>query len=122
MGRIWLVPLLLLAWVCGARTAEACNCASRSVRCGPPGDFWRADAVFTGRVLSVERVGARSSEHRVRVRMLQRFRGSLTTPGGDVLVFTPAVCRYPFKTGEEYFVYAVRQDDGRMTTSICRKP
>lgn len=119
MGRIWLVAVLLLMWVCGAHTAEACNCASRSASCGPPGDFWRASAVFTGRVLAVERVSPRSSERRVRVRLLQRFRGALAAPGGEVLIFTAAVCRYPFKAGQEYFIYAVRQDDGRMTTTIC---
>src|SRR5688500_8044376 len=121
MGRIWLVPVLLALWVCDANTAEACSCPARSARCGPPADFWSAHAVFTGRVASVERLrdGPRlANERRVRVRILQRLRGA-AAERDEAIIFTgvAGLCGYPFRAGEEYLIYAFRQEDGRLTTS-----
>jgi hypothetical protein len=123
MGRIWLVSVLLLVRVCAADVAEACSCPSRSASCGPPAEFWRATAVFSGRVAAVERVTDRplraSRQLRIRVRVIQRFSGSLRESDAEVVLHTGPVCRYPFRTGHAYFIYAVRQDDGRLTTSVC---
>ena len=119
MGRIWLVPLLFLfLWVCGARAADACSCAPRSASCGPPGDFWRYGAVFAARVTSVERIGPGSIERRARVRIIERFRGAVGAPGEEAVLFT-GFCGYPFKSGQEYFIYAARLDDGQLTASVC---
>ena len=123
MGRTWLVPVLLALWVCDANTADACSCPARSVRCGPPGDFWAAHAVFTGRVTSVERLRdgpRRANERRVRVRILERLRGDA---GDEATVFTgvAGLCGYPFRAGQEYLIYAFRQEDGRLTTSACAR-
>jgi hypothetical protein len=123
MGRIWLVPVLLLGPVCGADFAEACGCPPRSASCGPPAEFWRATTVFTARVVAVERVPDRARrptrQLQIRVRVAQRFRGSLRESNGEVLLYTGPVCPYPFKAAHEYVIYAVQQDDGRLTTSVC---
>jgi hypothetical protein len=128
MGRTWLLPVLLVLWVCDANTAEACSCPARSARCGPPADFWSAQVVFTGRVTAVDRLrdGPRlANERRVRVRILQRLRGA---PGAgaerdEAIIFTgvPGLCGYPFRAGEEYLIYAFRREDGRLTTSACSR-
>ena len=125
MGRIWLLPALFMVWVCGAHAAEACGCAPRSARCGPPAEYWRTPVVFSGRVTAIERVKdarQRSTRARmVRVRVLEQFRGSLPVANGEVSIFTAAVCGYPFKTGQEYLVYAGLQDAGRLTVTVCSR-
>jgi hypothetical protein len=119
MGRIWRVPLLFfLLWVCGARAANACSCAPRGASCGPPGDFWRAAAVFTARVTAVERAGPPSIGRLARVRIIERFRGAVAAPGEEALL-AAGFCGYPFRTGQEYFIYAARLDDGRLAASVC---
>ncbi len=121
MGRIWLVPFFLLFWACGAGAADACTCASRSASCGPPGDYWRANAVFTGRVVAIERTSPRSGGTRVRIRLLERFLGALDRSRDDVAIVTSDPCRYPFKAGQEYFIYAVQQADGQLATTSCSR-
>lgn len=125
MGRICLLPALLLVWVCGVQTAEACGCAPRSARCGPPAEFWRTAVVFSGRVTGIERVKdarQRSTRARVvRMQLLEKFRGAPGVANGEVSIFTPALCGFPFRTGREYLVYAGLQQDGRLTATICSR-
>ena len=123
MGCTWLVPAFLLIWVCVPDAAEACRCAPRSARCGPPAEFWKAAAVFSGQVTSIDRMGGSgsSSRRRIRVRVQERFRGSITTAHGELELFTGAVCGYPFKVEREYLVYAGFHEDGRLTASVCSR-
>src|SRR5687767_15686110 len=119
MGRIWFVPLLLAAWVCGAETVHACSCTPRSTSCGPPADFWRASDVFSARVVAIEG-GNRSTERRVQAQIIERWRGNVPTSGTVVVVTGPSsLCGYQFREGREYVIYASRTEDGRIATSIC---
>ena len=122
MGRIWFVPVLLATWVCGTGTVHACSCTSRSTRCGPPGDFWRASDVFTARVDTIQR-GSRSTERLVNVQVIERFRGAVAGAGGRTVVLTrsSSLCGYPFKAGRAYLIYGFRSEDGRLATSICSR-
>lgn len=122
MGRIWLVPVLLATWVCGAETVHACSCTPRSTTCGPPGEFWRASDVFTGRVVTIERP-TRSTERRVQVQVVERWRGHVPPAGASVAVFTrsSSLCGYPFREGRDYVIYASRTEDGRLATSSCSR-
>jgi hypothetical protein len=122
MGRIWLLPVLLAIWVCGEPAAEACGCAPRSASCGPPAEFWRAAAVFTGRVAAIERVSARGrpgAERLAIVQVTESFRGAIR--GRDVTLVIRPVCSYRFKTGQSYLIFAVRTEDGRLTVSVCSR-
>jgi hypothetical protein len=125
MGRIWLLPAFFMVWVCGAHAADACGCAPRSARCGPPAEFWRTPVVFSGRVTAIERVKdarQRSTRARmVRMQVLQQFRGAPAVSNGEVSIFTAAACGYPFKTGREYLVYAGLQEGGRLTVTVCSR-
>jgi carboxypeptidase family protein len=127
MGRMWLVSLLLGSWVCGGAAAEACSCGPRSATCGPPQDYWQVGAVFAGRVTAIDRLAESTpptaGRRRVRFHVIEKFRGGVAGPGGDVVVYTDAaaVCGYPFRVGKEYFVYAVRQHEGRLVTSTCSR-
>ena len=126
MGRMWLMPLLLGLWICGGTVAEACSCGPRSAACGPPEDFWRVSAVFVGRVTAVDRAAVadltHSGKRRTRLQVIEKFRGEIAGPGGEVVVLTDAtaLCGFPFQSGKEYFVYAARQD-GRLVTSTCSR-
>jgi Carboxypeptidase regulatory-like domain len=121
---MWLMPLLLSWWVCGGDVAEACSCGPRSTACGPPEDFWRVGAVFAGRVTAIDRPAgmAHPGKRRVRIQIIEKFRGDIAGPRGEVTVFTDAIalCGFPFRIGKEYFVYA-RQDQGRLVTSTCSR-
>lgn len=124
---MWLTPLLLGFWVCGGTVAEACSCGSRSAMCGPPEDYWRVGAVFVGRVAAIDRAAdtdpAYRNKRRVRLRIVERFRGDIAGPGGDVTVFTDGtlLCGYPFRQDKEYFVYAVRPEGGQLVTTTCSR-
>ena len=124
MGRMWLLPLLLGFLVVRGTVAEACSCAPRSATCGPPEDFWRVSAVFSGRVTAIDRAADRgsSAKRRIRLQVVEKFRGDVAGTGGDVSVYTDAaaLCGFPFRVGKEYFVYA-RQDQGRLVTSACSR-
>ena len=122
MGRMGLMPLLLGFLVGGENVAEACTCAPRSATCGPPEDFWRVSAVFSGRVTGIERAADTSGKRRIRLQIVEKFRGDIAGPAGEVSVYTDAValCGSPFRVGKEYFVYA-RRDQGRLTTSVCSR-
>ena len=121
MGRIWFLPVLVAIWVCGADAVHACSCTPRSTLCGPPGEFWHASDVFSARVVRIER-GSHSTERRVQVEVIERWRGSVPA-AGTVAVFTrsSALCGYPFKTGREYLIYGSRSEDGRLTTGGCSR-
>jgi hypothetical protein len=121
MGRIWFLPVLLVTWVCGAKTVHACSCTPRSTTCGPPGEFWRASDVFTGRVIAIARASNRT-ERRVTILVSERWRGN-PHRGASVEVFTrtPSLCGYPFRTGREYLIYGSRTEDGRITVSLCSR-
>lgn len=111
------------------RPAEACSCYHSNVQCGAAGDFWKTQAVFVGRVLSIENLAPRSlprffGRRKVRVRVVEGFRGTAAGQP-DVSVLTGSGggdCGYPFRVGEEYLVYASRNEEsGELTTGICSR-
>jgi hypothetical protein len=80
--------------------------------------------VFTGRVLSIDRVvdgtgPAGTRQRRVRVLVAERFRGSGPAPGAVAIVFTTVRCGYAFKAGADYLIYARTREDGASTTEPC---
>ena len=106
------LPLLLAS----ALSAAPCPPASPRCSCVPPGPpreaLARADAVFSGRVVSVgeprgEDPGDPGRPHvEVRIVPARRWKGAAAD---TVTVRTPpngAVCGYAFEVGREYLVYA----------------
>jgi len=107
-----------------ASSGFACSC----VRIGPACEaaWLQADAVFVGRVYWADWRPAIdhgiSTVHRiVTVKTLEPFVGSVSgwvsvetgSGGGD--------CGYRFGLGGKYLIYAHRQKDGSLTTSICTR-
>ena len=113
---VFLVALVTVA------PADACSCAGPGAPCEAA---WRADVVFVGHVVSIDR--STTSRHpvlggrRVELAVVEAFRGlqlsqvSLLTGSGG------ADCGYPFKMGESYVVYAHRSPDGQLSASICSR-
>jgi hypothetical protein len=124
-ARFWISVLLVaFAGLYGAREAEACSCMAPGAACE---DYWKASAVFLGRVQSISPAGSirsRSAPARRRVTftVIEAFSGvrkgtlEVTTGsgGGD--------CGYPFREGGEYVVYANGDaPGGPLSASVCSR-
>ncbi len=132
MARVAGILLLVCLWLAGAPPqAAACTCSTP----GPPCEaFWKAYAVFVGRVLAVAEqppVRVKPSDPppiglgvNVTLAIVERFTGDLgdqptieiTTGRSD------GDCGYRFEVGRDYVVYAWRTE-GRalLSTSICTR-
>jgi hypothetical protein len=104
----------------GRVAAEACSCLPS----GPPCEaYWQADAVFVGRVESVQTSpGRMTSSRAVTFSLVEALRG---VTGREAVVRTGrggGDCGYAFKKGATYVVYAWRdQQSGGLTTGICSR-
>jgi hypothetical protein len=112
----------LTVLLASAAELHACSCSFA----GPPCEAtWEAGAVFVGRVVGATTSAqnpliAAAPELRVRVRVLEAFRGDAR---GFVDVFTPSessACGFAFSIGETYLVYA-RSGGGRLFVGLCSR-
>lgn len=112
---MWMAPKVLfvgVTWLVllSASRAEACSCFPS----GPPCQAaWETETIFRARVLSVTALDSRNvlSPRRVRMRVLEAFRG---IDVAEVDVFTGGGggdCGYDFSSGGEYLVYAQRSGE-----------
>ena len=109
------VPLALLL---SPAPARACSCIAEVPLCQ---SFWQADVVFTGEVLTFERLDPEQffSKRIARVRVDRVWRGEVT---GVVNVSTGAGggdCGYSFRRGQQYVIYAHEGARGTLSTNIC---
>lgn len=105
---LWIVPgtFVLISPVWG------CLCPSALEMCQ---QYWQTEAVFVGRVASVERTG---TTRRTRLMVTDTFRGidarEVTFTSGTVS------CSVEFQEGESYLVFAQRdRKTGELQTSVC---
>lgn len=107
------IVLISVVLLIGSGIASACKCMEKN---NPREEFYSSDAVFTGRVISMEqRYGMVVAMRAERV-----FKGPI---GNEVVVHTglgSRDCGFPFEIGESYLVYA-RQDpmNGELITNSC---
>jgi hypothetical protein len=93
----------------------ACTCEERT----DAERFAEADVVFTGIVTDIERTG---------IEVAAMFDVKTVEKGGaspEQEIFTPgdsAACGASFKDGERYQVFANRDADGHLTTTLCSTP
>lgn len=124
--RFFFLLLILTLLHCFNSEASACSCRFGG---GPPcEEFWRVDAVFTGRVtgssqITVDEEPNKRTERLVRLTVEQRFRGAVEDVETEVITgWGGGDCGYEFKTGERYIVYAYRNEkDHKLYTSICSR-
>jgi len=97
------------------RDASACECDLNP----PCAAFWKADAVFVGRVTAhdVRNVEGQPVVSATTLTVLRMFRGEQLP--SIVLSGRLTSCSYGFRIGETYLVYASRSADGRFATSLC---
>ena len=108
--------LTLVALTFQPAVADACKCAKPGAPCDA---VFRADAVFLGRVLSIEPIDPQKPElgsGRVELLVQEAYRGT----DGTVMSVVSGDCGYPFQVGETYLVYANRAN-GVLTTSSCSR-
>lgn len=130
IGRPVMLALAAAVLLACHGSARACSCAFGG---GPPcQEFWRVDAVFSGKVLSrssfsvEEKLG--DSKYR-REQVLARFslgesyRGNVAGPEVEVVTgMGGGDCGYHFKEGERYLVYASRDArTGTLYAGICSR-
>jgi hypothetical protein len=116
--RAFLAAITLLVL---PRAAGACTCAPKEPPCS---EYWKASAVFRGRVEAIERA-APAADDSLRSRtitftVLEAFSGvngrstiRITTAGGT------AACGVVFGVGREYVVYASPGPGGMLSTTAC---
>lgn len=120
-----LLGLICLVTGAMAGTAMACSCGNESnVQIA----LEQADAVFAGRVIALK-LAPRLSEDptvsfaiedlEVTVAVHSRWKGEITAETLVYTAFTCCVCGFPFQIGEEYLIYALADDEGKLRTSIC---
>ena len=126
MKKTILGVCLLGLFVMSAESSYACECVQRSITAW--GELQAADAVFTGRIVSVRQVkvpvrddGTFFYELEVRLkvgRVLKGIEGTEVTlrtgtgAGGD--------CGFRFKKGQKYLIYAYSSNKGLETDSCSR--
>jgi Prealbumin-like fold domain len=122
------MKICLLLFFCAllAPTAFACGCVSIDDSSKPCHRQWsQGEAIFFGRVLSVERNldspgPTNLFVQAVRIAVTDSFRGAAGA-GKEQVVYTGmggGDCGYPFKVGTSYLIYA-RPVEGKLTTGIC---
>jgi hypothetical protein len=114
-SRIRIAIGLAYFLVAGTRDAFACSC-----NLNPPcAGFWRADAVFVGRVTAndVRQADDQPPETAATLTVFRTFRGEPRP--SIVLRGMMTSCSYRFRIGETYLVFAYRDTNGRFNTGQC---
>lgn len=118
--------LLLLAFVFIFFSAEkvfACSCLARDesnlVGQTVSENFRQATAIFTGRVLQVNR---KNNQPNVTVKLAvqKRWKGKISNEIKIVTAADSAACGFNFEVGKTYLVYA-SETDGKLSTDICSR-
>ncbi|MGH9905111.1 MAG: SpaA isopeptide-forming pilin-related protein [Pyrinomonadaceae bacterium] len=103
--------------------ASACSCAGTPAPCQ---EYWQTPVVFAGTVTYSSKASSNQENYQwprrlVRFTIDEAFRGVDGVEVDVMTGFSDADCGYGFRLGGQYLVYADRQEDGRLTTSICTR-
>lgn len=113
----------LLFLIAVGTQANACQCAGPQPPCEA---YWNASAVFVGTVTlstttKIKESGFESTRRLVRFHVERQLRG---VDASDVEVLTGlggSDCGYGFLLGGQYLVYAFRNNEEMLSTSICSR-
>lgn len=102
---------------------RACSCIAPAP---PAASLEAADAVFAGRVLSVDAgpdlpVTSSADPVLVRIAATRSWKGDATAMTTVVTARSSASCGFGFAEGAEYLVYARHDDDGILQVSLCSR-
>lgn len=101
----------------------ACTCAPKDPPCA---EYWKATAVFRGRVEAIERAADGSDDpFRPRLITLTILEGFSGVNGRSTVQIatagSTAACGYNFSVGREYVVYATAGASGTLVTTLCSR-
>jgi len=115
----WISRTLIVALFATVATLFALPQVCFACSCVPPGppleELARASAVFRGKVVAIDQLGA---VKRINVQVTTVWKGSVTS---ETLIQTSgdsAACGFPFEVGSEYLIYA----NATATTSANERP
>lgn len=126
MKKTILGVCLLGLFVLSAESSYACECMQRSITAW--GELQTADAVFTGKIVSIRQVkvsvrddGTFFYELEVRLKVGRVLKG---IEGTEVTLYTGAGaggdCGFRFKKGQKYLIYAYSSNK-RLETDSCSR-
>lgn len=113
----YLVAFAFLFLLFGARETFACSCAPREATAND--DFQKAAAVFTGRVLDVQRKES-SNTVTVKLAVQKYWKGKISKEVKIMTAKDSAACGFNFEVGKDYLVYAT-ETEGKLSTNICSR-
>ena len=111
----YLLAFAFLFLLFGAKSAFACSCAPRDNATNE--DFQKAAAVFTGKVLSVQR---KKDSVTVKLAVQKYWKGKISNEIKITTASNSAACGVNFEVGKEYLVYA-SETNGKLSTNICSR-
>ena len=111
----YLVVFAFLFLFFGAKETFACSCAPRDQTANE--DFQKATAVFTGRVLSVQR---KDNFVTVKIAVQKYWKGKVSNEIKITTAKDSAACGFNFEVGKDYLVYAT-ETNGKLSTNICSR-
>lgn len=98
----------------GANAAMACKCAPTT----PQQSLERANAVFSGKVIDVDKSSNPSEANRITFEVSKVWKGTNKQKLVITTSSSSASCGYSFQEGKEYLVYASTQDN-KLQTGSC---
>lgn len=113
----YLLTLVFLLLLFGARETYACSCVPPSQTTNE--DFQKAAAVFTGRVLDVQRKDD-SNTVTIKIAVQKYWKGKISKEVKITTAKDSAMCGFNFEVGKDYLVYA-SETDGKLSTTICSR-
>ena len=123
--RIPTIITVFLSMILLPQVVSACSCVMMASGNPPCQSFWSAPVVFSGRVTEIksftaDKGYANGFEQRI-VRFIVQgdHRGGVGATAEVVTGRGGGDCGFSFKTGEDYLVYAYRDDTGQLSTGIC---
>ncbi len=100
----------------------ACSCGTPPP---PKVALSKSDAVFTGKVVAIEGSATRAYYAKVTLAVDRAWKGAVNRQTTIVTPVSDGMCRYPFKVGESYLVYAglagVTEDPSLLATNLCTR-
>lgn len=110
-----LLAFAFLFLLFGASKSFACSCAPPSQTTND--DFQKAAAVFTGRVLSVQR---KDNFVMVKLAVQKYWKGKVSNEIKITTAKDSAACGFNFEVGKDYLVYAT-DNNGKLSTGLCSR-
>lgn len=112
-----LVAIILTATSANVQKAHACTCLPPP----PPAQaFVEADAVFMGKVESVEFI-ENGNRRLVKISLVKIWKGDRSVVSEIYTGANSAMCGYEFQVGETYVIYAYKGENGGLHTNICTR-